>query len=248
MNLSLQNHSFQAVFFDLDDTIFDAEHCYARALEALGLSMESPEFVQARAQVKARLGADTSARNRLLYFKRLLEVRSPGSFSANETLRMMDAYEKALEQAVMENWESLKSTRIPFLQKVAELWPVAIITNENLRTQLLKLRAVDPNASLFPVVVTSEEAGCEKPQRAIFEWACHRMGVEAGRSLMVGDNWDTDIEGALAAGMKAVWVTEFSKKKSEDDVRERLGNRSHEVGQVSRLEDLLDLLRAGELQ
>jgi putative hydrolase of the HAD superfamily len=43
-----------------------------------------------------------------------------------------------------------------------------------------------------------------KPHRSIFETALLQAKVGAGESLMVGDSLKHDIEGALAAGMRAV--------------------------------------------
>jgi putative hydrolase of the HAD superfamily len=43
-----------------------------------------------------------------------------------------------------------------------------------------------------------------KPHRSIFDAALERAGVPAQAALMVGDSLKHDVEGALAAGMKAV--------------------------------------------
>ncbi len=45
-----------------------------------------------------------------------------------------------------------------------------------------------------------------KPEPAMFHTSLHRLGSTAGRTLMIGDRLDTDIEGALRAGLKAALV------------------------------------------
>jgi putative hydrolase of the HAD superfamily len=57
---------------------------------------------------------------------------------------------------------------------------------------------------LITVSVSSAEHGYMKPHRSIFETALSKAGVGAGESVMVGDSIKHDIEGALAAGMRAV--------------------------------------------
>jgi putative hydrolase of the HAD superfamily len=57
---------------------------------------------------------------------------------------------------------------------------------------------------LITVSVSSAEHGYMKPHRSIFETALSKAGVSAGESMMVGDSIKHDIEGALAAGMRAV--------------------------------------------
>jgi putative hydrolase of the HAD superfamily len=56
----------------------------------------------------------------------------------------------------------------------------------------------------FSVVVTSFEAGCEKPDPAVFQTILDRCGVEAEDAVHIGDNVEEDYNGALNAGMSAV--------------------------------------------
>lgn len=69
-------------------------------------------------------------------------------------------------------------------------WDVA------LREQLVK-SGLD---HFFALVLTSAEAGAEKPDPAIFETALERLGVEPARALHVGDG-EADRDGAAAAGL-----------------------------------------------
>ena len=45
-----------------------------------------------------------------------------------------------------------------------------------------------------------------KPHRSIFEMALADAGVEAHEAVMVGDSLKADVEGALGAGLGAVWL------------------------------------------
>ena len=57
---------------------------------------------------------------------------------------------------------------------------------------------------LITVSVSSAEHGYMKPHRSIFDTALAKAGVTADQAMMVGDSMKHDIEGALAAGMRAV--------------------------------------------
>jgi len=57
---------------------------------------------------------------------------------------------------------------------------------------------------LITVSVSSAQHGYMKPHRSIFDTALAKAGVSAGESVMVGDSMAHDIDGALAAGMRAV--------------------------------------------
>ena len=57
---------------------------------------------------------------------------------------------------------------------------------------------------LIHASVSSSEHGYMKPHRSIFDAALEKAGVPANAALMVGDSLKHDVEGALAAGMRAV--------------------------------------------
>jgi putative hydrolase of the HAD superfamily len=53
-------------------------------------------------------------------------------------------------------------------------------------------------------VVTSAEVGAAKPEPRVFERALAVAGVAPGEALHVGDKVDNDVQGAEAAGIRAV--------------------------------------------
>lgn len=60
---------------------------------------------------------------------------------------------------------------------------------------------------LVDVVVTSAASGAAKPDPAIFRRALELLGAEAPGAVHVGDSLDKDVEGARAAGIRAVFVS-----------------------------------------
>lgn len=56
----------------------------------------------------------------------------------------------------------------------------------------------------FEVIVSSFEAGYEKPDPRIFAIGCARLGLQPEQVLHIGDNQVDDVEGARAAGLGAV--------------------------------------------
>jgi putative hydrolase of the HAD superfamily len=61
--------------------------------------------------------------------------------------------------------------------------------------------------ALVDGVVTSAATGAAKPDPAIFRRALELLGVEAASTVHVGDSLDKDVDGARAAGIRAVLVT-----------------------------------------
>ena len=56
----------------------------------------------------------------------------------------------------------------------------------------------------FDTIVLSEDAGANKPSQAFFDYAFSKTGAKPETTLMIGDNLQTDILGAMAAGMDAL--------------------------------------------
>jgi HAD superfamily hydrolase (TIGR01662 family) len=59
---------------------------------------------------------------------------------------------------------------------------------------------------MIDALVTSRDFGKAKPDPAIYEEGARRLGIPLQRTCMVGDRLDTDIAGAINAGIPAVWL------------------------------------------
>ena len=59
---------------------------------------------------------------------------------------------------------------------------------------------------LIDALVTSRDFGRAKPDPAIYVEGARRLGVPLAATVMVGDRLDTDVAGALNAGIPAVWL------------------------------------------
>jgi pyrimidine 5'-nucleotidase len=60
--------------------------------------------------------------------------------------------------------------------------------------------------ALIDALVTSRDFGKAKPDPAIYAEGARRLGVPLLATCMVGDRLDTDIAGALQAGIAGIWL------------------------------------------
>ncbi len=84
-----------------------------------------------------------------------------------------------------------------------------LITNGFEKTQWSKLN----NSGLghyFTHVITSEATNSVKPQKEIFDYAITKAGATLSESIMIGDNTDADIQGAINAGIDCVFVNHIN--------------------------------------
>lgn len=82
---------------------------------------------------------------------------------------------------------------------------IGVLSNGFKDTQYGKMSSAGI-AGMVDCVVLSDEVGVTKPLEPIFRFAREKAGVTAEDCLMIGDNPDTDIRGALSAGWRAVWL------------------------------------------
>jgi len=95
---------------------------------------------------------------------------------------------------------------VDLVRRLSASVPVAVVTNGPPDIQRLKIEQSGV-APLLSAVVISGALGVGKPHPDIFRTALEQLGVPAERAVMVGDNWERDVGGALAVGMRAVWIS-----------------------------------------
>jgi len=86
-----------------------------------------------------------------------------------------------------------------------------IITNGFNEVQFKKIQ----NSKLdgyFDKIITSEEVGVKKPNNKIFEYALNKANAVPEESIMIGDNWEADIQGAVKNGIQAIYFTQNGKE------------------------------------
>jgi putative hydrolase of the HAD superfamily len=83
----------------------------------------------------------------------------------------------------------------------------------------------------FSEVVTSEVANSLKPKKEIFDFALLKTGAELKESIMLGDNLDADILGAMNAGMDTVFVNHINEETTLQP--------THTIYHLKELEEIL---------
>ena len=118
------------------------------------------------------------------------------------------------------------------LERLAGSHAMALVTNGAACLQREKL-AASGLTDRFEVVIVSADVGVAKPDSTIFEHALSELGVRRDRAVMVGDSIAKDVDGALAAGLDAVWVNRSGSSTPPD---------RPDLVEISTLDDLPDVL------
>ncbi|BDC98429.1 YjjG family noncanonical pyrimidine nucleotidase [Persicobacter psychrovividus] len=109
-------------------------------------------------------------------------------------------------------------------------YPMAIVTNGFEEVQHIKM-ASSKLTDYFKYVVTSELAGYKKPHKGIFNHTLELLGATAEECIMIGDSFESDIEGAKKAKIDHVY---FNPNKIKH--RKKI---QHEIHNLIELKELL---------
>jgi putative hydrolase of the HAD superfamily len=105
------------------------------------------------------------------------------------------------------------------LDELRERHKLALVTNGAACLQREKLER-SGLAGHFDAVVVSGDLGVGKPDPAVFRHALSLVGGEAADAVMVGDTVERDIDGAVAAGVRAIWINRFGEPRPRADLVE----------------------------
>ncbi len=200
-----------AVFFDIDDTLYDQALPFARAVRSVvgdipGVSAD--ELYQAsRAHSGEVFGAYGRGERPTeeAYVRRMCETLA--DFGRNITVDQARAIQRLYSLADAGTL-SLSETMADVLTwcKLHAKRGVGLITNGAFERQMGKVRVLGLNRFVEDShVFVSEAWGVAKPDARIFEIACEHVGVRPENSLYVGDAYDIDVLGAHDAGMPVIW-------------------------------------------
>lgn len=191
--------SFDAVLFDLDDTLYArraAGQARAQWFAETQLNVSGDEAREAAALI---VELDNGGYGDKPAMFAALRQRFPHLTHDDDTLRAL-FIDRILESLTL----PAETHRVLDALDAAQI-PFGIVTNGP-PTQARKLEMLGI-APLAACVFVSDTFGHAKPARAIFDAAAQNLGVPPERILFVGDHAKNDIVGAAGAGMKTAWLS-----------------------------------------
>ena len=213
----------KAVLFDLDDTLYDYHYAHSKALNAVYLilakeiKISKEKFLalykMANDEIKNELAGTASSHNRVLYFQRVIE-KTKNTIEPRIILKIYKIYwdtflkNMKLGKGVIDTMKDLQKMKLK----------VAIVTDLTTHIQLRKIKKLGLT-KYVDYLVTSEEAGGEKPNSIMFLLALNKLNILPAEAIMVGDNFITDIEGANAVGIDSVVITNKKIKADREDYK-----------------------------
>ena len=208
---------YQHLFFDLDHTLWDFEANAKETLHDLHIAHQLEQ--------RGVYNFD-SFFNQYSYHNNKLWDRYTKGFIKQEELRWKRMWLALLDFKIAD--EALaKKMSVAFLEGLPlkkNLFPYTIEILTYLREKNYKMHLITNGFDsiqhsklassnlrhFFTEVITSENSNSLKPNREIFEFAMQRCNTNSSECIMIGDNLDADIAGAMNAGLDTVFVNHLN--------------------------------------
>ena len=215
---------YKAVFIDWDDTIGDFIGAAKLALQEMYNKYRLSDYFASHEEFVSlykphnielwdKYGRDIVTKE-YLSFDRFFYPLLHGS-KGGEKLKAKDERQKAatLAEQLSEDFLNMTTAHFSLLEGaedvvryLANKYPLTVVTNGFVEVQYEKFDKSGLR-DCFTHIVLSEEVGCQKPNPRIFEEALRINGLSAEDVVMIGDSWNSDIQGAINAGIDQIWVT-----------------------------------------
>ncbi|GAB3706347.1 HAD family hydrolase [Corynebacterium nasicanis] len=195
----------EAVFYDLDGTLVDHDHAARLGVNAWSAALGIEGDQWDRWAVLEKKWFSAFERGEVSHLGQRVErcrefIGRPELADA----AALDMYEDYLA-VYRANWRAFPDA-LPSLHAALERGlRVGILTNGAEVMQRAKLERTGLWLEGM-VMCATVELGAPKPQPESYRAALDTLGVRADRSVMIGDSWANDVEGARRAGMHAVYL------------------------------------------
>lgn len=196
------------VFFDLDHTLWDFDKNSALTFDKIfkkhQVDISLDAFLEVYEPVNLRywkLYRNDEIDKIELRYGRLRDTFNEISFAVDDTLihnLSVDYIE------FLSSFSHLFEGTIELLQYLQPKYELHIITNGFEEAQRKKMIASEIS-SYFKTITNAEIAGVKKPNPIIFDFALNSAKAQPKESIMIGDNYEADILGALNVGYDAIF-------------------------------------------
>ena len=221
---------YKAVFIDWDDTIGDFVGAAKLALQDMYEKYNLSEYFASfeeffllykphNIELWDKYGKDLVTKEYLSFDRFFFPLMHGSKAIQNSEFKIQNS--SALAEQLSEDFLHLTTAHFSLLPGAEELvrylakkYPLTVVTNGFVEVQYEKFDKSGLR-DCFAHIVLSEEVGCQKPNPRIFEEALRMNGLQAEDVVMIGDSWNSDIQGAINAGIDQIWI-----RKSQDPLPE----------------------------
>jgi YjjG family noncanonical pyrimidine nucleotidase len=201
------------IFFDLDHTLWDFDVNSELAFESIFKkdhpTIEIKDFIEKYVPINQacwKLYQYDKITHAELRYNRLKHTFDELEYFVSDA--QIESIAQDYIELLPEN-NRLFEGAIEVLEYLEKKYKLHIITNGFAEVQFKKISNSNMDG-FFKTITNSEMAGVKKPNSIIYEYALNLAQAKKENSVMIGDCLEADVQGALDAGLDAIF---FNEKK-----------------------------------
>ena len=197
----------QHVFFDLDHTLWDFEKnsdlAFKKVFDKQNITIDLDNFLDVYRPLNHqywKLYREEKVTKEELRYQRLKRTFDAVNYVITDELIDIIAIEYV---DFMPDFNHLFEHTFEILDYLKEKYQLHIITNGFEEIQTKKMQSSNI-LHYFKEIITSDSVGVKKPNPKVFNFALEVANAKNENSIMIGDNVEADIQGAIDVGMRAI--------------------------------------------
>jgi len=213
--MELNKSSIEHIFFDLDHTLWDFDTNSRVAINQMFLEFELvslgftpdeyfPVYKRCNEYCWSQYRKNLMNKDLLRHQRFFLSLKDFGVVDRQLAKKLGKRYVD-----ISPNQTALMPGTKEILEYLHPKYKMHIITNGFQEIQFLKMKNTGID-KYFTKIITSERAGKRKPEPRIFQYALKQAECTPDQAIMIGDDLDADIHGAINYGIRAIWFN-YSK-------------------------------------
>ncbi len=209
------------IFFDLDHTLWDfdtnSNQSFKYVFKQLGVDVDFDKFKNHYYPINDaywKLFRENKISKSDLRYGRLNDTFKKLKIKVSPQV-INDLAEAYIQN--LSNYNTLIEGTFDILDYLKPKYEMHIITNgfEEVQSKKMSKSGLAP---YFKSVITSEQVGVKKPNPKIFNFALESCQAQVSESVMIGDNYEADVMGALDFGLEAIFCN-FNKQPSAQNIK-----------------------------
>ncbi|WP_299889815.1 YjjG family noncanonical pyrimidine nucleotidase [uncultured Lacinutrix sp.] len=210
------------VFFDLDHTLWDFDKnsriTFKMIFESNKVEIALNDFLEIYEPINLKywkLYREEKVTKADLRYRRLKETFDALNLTVKDELinKLSEDYITYLT-----NYNYIFDGTIEILDYLKPKYKLHIITNGFQEVQQQKLEKAKIS-HYFETVTDSEMVGVKKPNPKIFNYALSIANIDKSNGIMIGDNYEADVLGAINIGLDAICFN-YHKENLASDIKE----------------------------
>lgn len=215
----------QHIFFDLDNTLWDHRRNAYLTLKEI--------FTRETVQDKYNIGFEEFHKEYFTINERLWAQIRDGEidkdylskhrfydsflFFGIDDFELSQTFENNFLDEIL-NYNDLVEGAFDLLEYLSEKKYTLHILSNGFKEVTYRKCELSGIKNYFETITSADEINIRKPHPEVYEYALNKSGAKKEESMMIGDDWIADIEGAKSFGLKVIFFDAFNDNYEADEV------------------------------